>query len=341
MKRATRRDLTRPGAWTFTPLAVLKSRDISQGAKSAYMALASFVRSSDQSEVCESEHRLAETYGASARTFRRHAAELKAAEFITVEERPGRPSVYIFLQPEIEGQQALFDQAPRTQPAREIRKPRPKPAGPPRTKPARPTGPLPYTPSGEGLRKQKSDINAATTKLDRDSERLGAGQEPGQRGRLAAAFLSRYFSRKSAEKLLRKHGPAKVLFAARQLQVRQEPAKIPPALIRHILTEPADQARVEADANEVEGKALKADLDAQDKAIRKKTADNKKKIDLHTWLGKQPDKDEIMVRAKNDAKFRNAGKALSFRALRTSVDKFLRKERQRRDLQENAKMAQL
>ena len=300
------------GGWNVVP-AVLLSSGLSDGAIRLYAALDGFVRSSKDDFCSPGLQELAKACNKSERSIRRHAQELESAEVIAIKKNgnTGR-NVYYFL--EVKGDTNRTDLAgcPDTN--------RTDLAGTNRTDLAG---------CSEGIlikgESKPSDKNAANQQTANRCNRKGS--DPTIEN-LAAAFLTMHFDMKTAEKLLWRHGAAKVLHVKRQLAVRETAPENPPGLIRYALKQPIKAREAIAVANEI----LHAELQEQLRAeVGQHKGQRKIECSFKAWLEQQLDKDEIIKRAEADVNFRTKGIFADRQTKRHMIEGFLRRLRSQRD----------
>jgi len=296
-----------PGAWTFAPLAILEARNLSPGAKNAYMAICSFIWPRGADRITAAEKIIAEGYGVTDRTFRRHAAELAKVHAIGIVRRSGVASTYVLLDLD----KADLGRADRQEPTPEIQ---PEPESEPRT-------------IEVGVDRHKTEH--AKTNIRKTSRSSIAATN---RRKLAIAFLQAVFREKNTQQgLLRQHSPEEILWAKRELDHKPGRVKNPPGLVVYFLGLPKDKKNLTAAANEVEHEAMKKALLREDQVERAREQREQTEKSLTEWLNEQPDKAETLEQAKEYVKLELKGSKANFQTVFHATRGYLWKIRRQRE----------
>lgn len=318
MRRITKKELLSRGGWGFVPPELRRRPDISSSAKMAYESIASLIRRGDSDSYQGPQNSIAFEYGASRRACQMHLEELEKHGFLCIERSPGSRNSYVLISPELEGQGDLFSDT-KPEPAQDSVQVEAEPAQDSVAVPAQTSAPVPaqepaQVSGGASLLAAppypKKVHKKSSSKLRTEDIRNGeSGSGPPDRLRIAAAaFLQRVFpDKKLAVKLLGESPPAKILWVRREIERKNGAVRNRRGLVRSLLSQETDVYEVSQAAEEVLHRDLKAVQ--QRERSTELVPRPRSRSEIYDWLDKQPNREDILAKAKKEAALKCAGKA--------------------------------
>lgn len=298
----TKHELLRtPGG--FSPLVnwALASTQLSHAAKCCYAAIAGLIFDSRSHKLAASENDLANRYNSTARSFRRHLQELVDVRLLTVEHRSGRSSFYHLCNPlaaELGSSKHVFAKVDEIEEHEEelvhyaeyVEEPKTQQIQP-RSKMTAVQRVLPYkeieSPKGDSDNKQCT-VEQPAIKPRRHSEF----------DRPAIGFLQQHFDTGASRFLYSRYSAEKILHARSVYERRKRAPNNPAGFIRYVIRKKYDPQVVTSNANEVLHLDLKREfaLERSRESAARHRAEKEKS--LSQWLEEQPDRDQLIERAK-------------------------------------------